>query len=180
MFVTARVAKRVKVMFSQACVTHSVQLGWRWSEVNHLPNQGQWSTTSLPHQGRRSTTSPSRCRGQPPPNSVRGQPPPPGSEVNHLPPGSDVNHLPPPPGYIWELWSMGGRYASYWNAFLFQLFFNLHRSDSIQGTDYVTDDRIVPFSSILCFLLQNLKRLFNKYILYLTFEKTCDIIDIKT
>ena len=37
---------------------------------------------------------------------------------NHLPPRVRGNHPSPPPGYIRELWSMGGRYASYWNAFL--------------------------------------------------------------
>ena len=81
---------------------------------------------------------------------VKCQPPPPGSKVNHLPwvkgqspppPVSKVNHLPflgqrsttspwvkgqpPPPGYIWELWSMGRQYASYWNAYLFYGVFTL-------------------------------------------------------
>ena len=46
---TACVAKRAKVMFPQACVTHSVQLGGDtkcimgciplWSEVNHFPSR---------------------------------------------------------------------------------------------------------------------------------------------
>ena len=28
---------------------------------------------------------------------------------------------PPPPSRYYEIWSMSGRYASYWNAFLFEL-----------------------------------------------------------
>ena len=32
----------------------------------------------------------------------------------------DVAHM-PPPGRYQEIWSMSGRYASYWNAFLFSL-----------------------------------------------------------
>ena len=59
---------------------------------------------------------------------VRGQPPPPWTGPTiPSPPGQDHHLLgqdppprqdPPPP--IRELWSMCGRYASYWNAFLLE------------------------------------------------------------
>ena len=92
---TARVAKRAKVMFSQVCVTSTPEGGGG----QHLP---------------------------PPDNtSPLGQhlpaPPPPGPGHNTSPPpqlGSKVTtqqHL--PPGLC-----AGGRYASYWNAFLSYVF----------------------------------------------------------
>ena len=86
--IIARVAKRAKVLFSHACVTHSVQLE-EWGMV--------------------------RCQPPPPPpdrSKVIHIPLPPDmSKVNHLPLPPDrskVNHLPPP----------RRRYASYWDAIL--------------------------------------------------------------
>ena len=92
--ITARVAKRAKVMFSQACVTHSVQQGG-----------GRWATPKV------ITPSP------PPPPGTRWQhlPPLPGTRWQHLPssprtrwqhlppsPGTRWQHLPPPPGTRWQ------------------------------------------------------------------------------
>ena len=79
--ITARVAKRAKVMFSHACVTHSVQLE-EWGMVRCQPppplRTGQRSSTSpSPRTCQRSTTSPSPQTGQrsttypPPPPAVR-------------------------------------------------------------------------------------------------------------
>ena len=45
--VTARVAKRAKVMFSQACVTHSVQ--WRRGEVTPPQHPPVPTTPATPH-----------------------------------------------------------------------------------------------------------------------------------
>ena len=85
-------------MFSQACVTHSVQ-----------PN-ASWDNTSPP-------TTPPSPRTIPPPMDNTSLPPgqhlPPWTTPPSTPPGQ---HLPPP-----EL-SAGGRYASYWNAFLLKVF----------------------------------------------------------
>ena len=69
---TARVAKRAKVMFSQACVTHSVQLrgGGRWAtRSQHLPPLGPGHNTSLPPRTRSQHLPPPRTRSQhlPPP-----------------------------------------------------------------------------------------------------------------
>ena len=124
---TARLAKRAKVMFLQACVTHSVQR--RGGGGGGGGHQHQWSTTYPPppppqDQVRMST---------PPPPS-----PPPGTRSECLPtplgPGQNVYPLPPwdqvrmstpsPPGTRSECLPSppplhaGGRYASYWNAFL--------------------------------------------------------------
>ena len=66
------------------------------------PSQGQRSTTYPPHQGQRSTT-----------------PPGPGSEVNHLTPPARVRGQPPTPNI--RALCAGGRYASYWNTFLFNV-----------------------------------------------------------
>ena len=95
-FITARAAKRAKVMFSQACVAHSVQLRGEVGNTNGQP----------PSPGTRSQHPPPRTRSQhplllPPPDQVT-TPPPPRTRSQH------------PPG----LWA-GGRYTSYWNAFLF-------------------------------------------------------------
>ena len=78
-----------------------------------------------PGQGQRSTTSPLDNTS----HSLDNTSPWPGSKVNHLPPGQHLalpgQHLPlarvkgrPPPPNLRAL-CIGGRYASYWNAFLF-------------------------------------------------------------
>ena len=134
---TARVAKRAKVMFSQACVTHSVQLckvfgggGGRRGQ------QHQRSTTSLPSLGPGHNTSlppgPGHNTWKPPPDQVTTPPSPLARYQVITPPshpwdqvitppsphGTRSQHLPPPPGLC-----TGGRYASHWNAFLFSLIF---------------------------------------------------------
>ena len=82
--ITARVAKRAKVMFLQACVTHSVQRGggrWATPIVNHPPpprDQVRTSTPSPQDQVRTSTPSP-----PPPGDQVRtSTPSPPGPGQN--------------------------------------------------------------------------------------------------
>ena len=94
LILSARVANWAKVMFSQASVLLSrlrgLTLNTSWDS-----SHGQGGVLVLGGGG-----------------LVRG-------EGNHFPPqGSEVNPS-PPPGYIRELRSMGGRYVSYWNAFLF-------------------------------------------------------------
>ena len=92
-FITARVAK---VMFSQPCITHSVQVGevvWSWGEVDHLPSPPQDKPLYLP---------------------------PPQKKVIALTTPSQDRPLPSP--HIRELQSMGERYASYWSAFLFTIY----------------------------------------------------------
>ena len=143
---TARVAKRAKVMFSQVCVTHSVQLwgGGRWCPpppVYHLPPWpghntsplGQVITppspqpghnTSLPLPPSQVTTPPSPL-GQvitppsPQPGHNTSLPPPP-SQVTTPPSPWPGHNTSPPPGH----YAQAGRYASYWNAFLFYFIFS--------------------------------------------------------
>ena len=101
LLITARVAKRAKVMFLQACVTHSVQLqgggGGRWhTKCNMGPGQNVY-----PPPGTRS-----ECL--PPPPLGPGQnvyPPPPGTRSECLsppPPGPGQNVYPPPPPPPWD------------------------------------------------------------------------------
>ena len=134
-------------MFLQACVTHSVQW-WggggghqhQWSTTSPPLGPGQ-NVYPLPpwDQVRMSTPSPPPGPGQ----NVYPLPPlgPSTPMVNHLPPpppGTRSECLPPPP--LWDQVRMstpspppwdqvrmstppprlhaGGRYASYWNAFL--------------------------------------------------------------
>ena len=82
---TARVAKRAKVMFSQACVTHSVQL----QGGGVTPGPGH-NTCPLPPDQVRLQHPPSPL----PPHQVRLQhppiPPPPQDQVR-------LQHPPPPP-----------------------------------------------------------------------------------
>ena len=133
--VTARVAKRAKVMFSQACVTHSVQLrggGGGGGRPGHntsppgpgyntsLPPLGPGYNTSLPPPDQVTTPPSQHCdQGTTPPSPLgpghntsapweRGSTPTPRDQ------GSTPPSL-PSPGLC-----AGGRYASYWNAFLFQ------------------------------------------------------------
>ena len=73
--ITARVAKRAKVMFSQACVT-STQEGWAIPKVYHLP-PSSWTTPPSP----------------PPPRSDQVTTPPPLARVK----GHNTSSLPPPP-----------------------------------------------------------------------------------
>ena len=105
-------------MFSQACVTHTVQLG---GKVDNTKNQ----PTNPPRPGSEVNQLPSPQPG----SEVNHLPPTPGSEVNHPPgPGSEVNHLTPParvrgqpPTPNIRALCAGGRYASYWNTFLFNV-----------------------------------------------------------
>ena len=110
-FITACVAKRAKVMFSQASVMLSLNRGEgaRWHQ------NASWDRSNG-HRGVGGCLPPprtgSKVKGHPPPppGRVRGQAPPwPGSKVTHL----------LPLGYIRVLRSMGRRYTSYWNALLF-------------------------------------------------------------
>ena len=106
-------------MFSQACVTHTVQLGGKVDNTKNQPTNPPPARV----RGQPITLPPARVRGQPPtPHTrVRGQPPPrPGSEVNHLtPPPARVRGQPPTPNI--RALCAGGRYASYWNTFLFNV-----------------------------------------------------------
>ena len=145
-FITARVAKRAKVMFSQACITHSGQLRGTTPKVNH--------------------------NHPPPPPSlsrVRGHPPPPwpGSEVNHLPltrvrgqppppcPGSEVNHPFPQEGKVIDLPSPPPppppppSCASYWNAFLYNVIttFELVVTDIVVNSGTVLNLPFLKYSS---------------------------------
>ena len=101
--ITARVAKRAKVMFSRVCVTHSVQRGGGGGgEVGNTKGHN----TTLPPPGTRSqhlpppwdqvTTPPPPGPGHNTPPSwdqATTPPPPPKTRSQHLPPS-----LPPPPG----------------------------------------------------------------------------------
>ena len=94
--VTARVAKRAKVMFLQACVTHSVQLrggGGRWHTKCNM-GLGQ-NVYPLPPPGTRSECLP------PPPPGTRSDslpPPPLGPGQNVYPPPWDQVRMSTPPG----------------------------------------------------------------------------------
>ena len=90
-FITARVAKRAKVMFSQACVTHSVQQGG--GGVQH-----QRSTTFSP--GTRSQHLPAPWDQVTTPPSPWTTPAPlPGTRSQHPPPSLPPWTTPPPPDY---------------------------------------------------------------------------------
>ena len=103
--VTTRLAKRAKVMFLQACVTHSVQRRGGGAGGGEGGHQHQWSSTSPPDQVRMSTPSPPRTRSEhippPPRDQVRmSTPSPPGLGQNIYPlppsgPGQNVYSLPP-------------------------------------------------------------------------------------
>ena len=84
--ITGRVAKRVKVMFLQACIIHSVQLGGGGA-IKCIMGWVIWSRGGGSVLGRGGWTFTPRVKGQPPAPRVKGQPPPPGSKVNHLLPG---------------------------------------------------------------------------------------------
>ena len=133
-------------MFSQACVTHSVQWGgggrWATPKVYH-PRPGDQVTNLLPLDNTPPPLGP-RSQHLPPPTGQHLPPPP----LKHLPPPPGPGHntsLPPPP---WDQVTTpppssplvtrsqhlplgpghntspppcaGGRYTSYWNAFLFR------------------------------------------------------------
>ena len=85
-FVTARVAKRVKVIFSQASVCPT-----RGGEVG---NYGPGHNTSLPPPGHRSQHLP------PPRAQVTTPPSPPGHRSLHLPPPRAQVTTPPPPAQV--------------------------------------------------------------------------------
>ena len=101
--ITARVAKRVKVMFSQAFVCPSPGGGGGggqpWTMSQHLPPPPGTRSQHLPPPRDQVTTPPS------PRDQVTAPPPPPRDQVTTPP---------PPPQVLYT----GGRYASYWNAFL--------------------------------------------------------------
>ena len=92
---------------------------------------GRWTTPKInqptpPRPGSEVNQLPSPQPG----SEVNHLPPTPGSEVNHPPgPGSEVNHLTPPlarvrgqpPTPNIRALCAGGRYASYWNTFLFNV-----------------------------------------------------------
>ena len=150
LFITARVAKRAKVMFLQACVTHSVQWGGGGGNETpkvceqHLPPPRTRSQHLPPPQDQVTTPpSPPGTRSQHlPPPSPWDQvtiPPPPLTRSQHLPnsPGTRSQHLPSPPrdqvrtppsprDQVTTSPSplglcAGGRYASYCNASLFNM-----------------------------------------------------------
>ena len=96
--------------------SHGQNRGGGCSEVNQPPpppdrTTTPWTAAPLPLDRTTSpldrTTTPA---GQQKSTPWTTPPPPPSSGQNL------------PPGYIWELRSMGGRHASYWNAFLLFLF----------------------------------------------------------
>ena len=89
---TARVAKRAKAMFSQACVTHSIQPGGGVGNTKGLPPPPQVNT--LP-PGQHLPPPRTRSQHLPPPPPDKHLPPPPGTRSQHLP--SPGQHLPPPP-----------------------------------------------------------------------------------
>ena len=104
-FIIVRVAKRAKVMFSQACVTHSVQLqGGRAGGQHQRLTPPPLDNTSLPSLLDNTSLPPSPLPGQHLPPSlprVKGlnTSPPPGQHLpTSLPPGSKVT-TPPPQDY---------------------------------------------------------------------------------
>ena len=102
--VTARVAKRAKVMFSQAFVCPSPRGGGRWhTKCNMGPGQNIYPPP--PGPGQNVYPLPPRTRSEclPPAPPGPGQnvyplPPGPGQNVYLLPPGTRSECLPPPPG----------------------------------------------------------------------------------
>ena len=98
-------------MFSQVCVTHSVQLGGGGG--GEVTPDASWDR-SHGHGG----GGPVLGGGVNHSPWVKGQPPPPGSKVNHLPYQGQRLTTPPPSRMHTELRSMGRRYVSYWNAYL--------------------------------------------------------------
>ena len=117
--ITARVAKRAKVMFSQAFVCPSPGGGGR---CYTKCNMGPCHNTSPPHLGLGHSTPPA-----PPPGTWSLHSPPPGTWSLHSPPHLGLGHSTPPPPQLGLGHSTpprlhaGGRYTSYWNAFLFQI-----------------------------------------------------------
>ena len=113
-----------------------------WHQV-HLPDQVTPSLQCQVHPPRPGTppdqVPPTRTRytprpGAPPPGP--GTPPPPGTppRTRYSPPWTrytPLDQVPPRPGTpprrraYWEIRSMRGRYASYWNAILFTYKFKL-------------------------------------------------------
>ena len=105
-FFTARVAKRVKVMFSQASVCPTLGGGGRWStpKVNHHP-PGTWSTTTPSPPG----------HGQPlppPPGTWSTTTPSPQDMVNHYPLRLGHGQPPPPPPGTWSTTTPPGTWST--------------------------------------------------------------------
>ena len=95
MFITARIAKRAKVMFLLACVTHSVQVSGdvtpnaSWDRSHGYRGGGRWSDPG----GETSTTPPQT--GPPPPRD-RTTPYPPTHTPDRTTPPDRKGHWPPP------------------------------------------------------------------------------------
>ena len=116
-FIAARVAKRAKVMFSQACVTHSVQLGGGGGGATNTSwdrSHGQEGRCSCP-----GVCGPVWDEGGHPPPPGQDHPPPPPTPWKER---SLTSHPLPFPTYGHYGLCAGGRYASCWNAFLFEIY----------------------------------------------------------
>ena len=114
--ITGRNEVLAKVIFSQACVKNSVHRGGyltrplRTRQVPPPPDQaGTPPTRQVPPQTRQVHLPPTR------------QVPPPGPDT----PPPDQAGTPPPGTADSGIRSTFGRYASYWNAFLFRFQFSL-------------------------------------------------------
>ena len=95
--ITARIAKRAKVMFSQACVTHSVQ----WGEGGRCCNtKGLWTTPPSPRPGGQHL--PPRTQHLLPQDTTPPSPlsPPPRARWTTPPPWTRWTTPPPPPDQV--------------------------------------------------------------------------------
>ena len=105
------------------------------------PGRTPPGTKENPPGPRRTPPGPGRTppdQGEPP--GTR-QTPPPGTKENHPPPGTKENHPPrdqadPPREEDCSIRSMSGRYASYWNAFLF---INAFGNTLVPKLEFVSD-----------------------------------------
>ena len=102
------------------CVCHSIHRGGVcpsacWNAHPHPPGP----KASTPQDQRQAPPGPEAGT----PHGTRGRHPPPGPEAD---PPQDQRQTPPPgpeagprSSACWEIWATSGRYASYWNTFLY-------------------------------------------------------------
>ena len=106
-----------------------------WDQVTTPPSLPSLDNTSLPPPWDQVTRPPSLSpSGQhlPPP------PPPPGTRSQHFPPSPRDQVTTPPPGLC-----AGGRYASYWNAFL--LITCVYLSLTRYTLNFLTEELVNPY-----------------------------------
>ena len=131
--------KFAKVMFLHLSVSHSVHRGEYLGQVppRQVHPQGRYTPQAGTPPSRYTPWQVHPQAGTPqagtPPKQVHplgrytpGQVHPPG---RHTPPGTNPGQVPPPSRY-YEIRSMSGRYASYWNAFLFRTVFERSENDN--------------------------------------------------